>query len=244
MILNWENEFSEKLVIEGIDLEDDVSQMSRTMNYLSGFVCEKGKNSFVGIELNDDFKIENLECDCGKKKCHHMTALIHASELEFKSDIDYGMMVDNINDDKVIDFIKSELDYNEDLLDEFKDKFIKDILDEDDFPLDDKLFLILDYYDWTSLITDYVKNDLMKLYEDGYYDETFYLISVMFNKVIDRYTYDSQSNLKECYFIICVLIKKLSKDRPELIKQFLKHCKDHNYLNVYPKFRKLYSNLK
>ena len=240
MIFKWKEEFSEKIVLDGIDLEDDVSYVDRSIDYLSGCVSE-GKNDYwVHIYLTDDFTIESMECDCKKEKCHHMTALLHANDFKFSKSIEYEFLIDNLDKDKLIEFLKDEVVYNDDCQDEFNDKFRIDILKDDYVPLDEKLFFIFDYYDWPSIITDFVKNDVAELYEKGEYDETFYLVSLIFKKVIDRHTYDDYTDLNECYNALVDLIRKLSKTRPDLIRKFIEDCKNHNYLIIYPPFRKLY----
>ena len=240
MIFNWEEEFSEKLVLDGIDMEDDVSSIDRTIDHLSGCVSD-GKNDYwVHIDLTDDFRIESMECDCNKGKCSHMTALLHANNFKFRKYIEYNLLIDNLDKDKLIKFLKDLVMYDDDCQDEFNDKFLCDILKDKKVPMDEKVFFIFEYYDWPSIITDFVKNDVTELYNNGNYDETFYLVSIMFKDVIDRHTYDNCTDLKECYNAFVELIRKLSKTRPDLIKKFMEDCKNHNYLNLYPPFWKIY----
>lgn len=68
MIFKWRDEFSEKLVLDGIDLEEDVSYVERSINLLSGCVMDGENEYWVYIELDDDFKIKSMECDCKKKE--------------------------------------------------------------------------------------------------------------------------------------------------------------------------------
>lgn len=244
MIFNWEEEFTEKLVLNGMEIEDDVKYLNRSINLLSGCVVEDQEEYWVYIELDDNFHIKSLECDCGEDKCHHMTALLNADGFNFQRDIEYGELADNLDKSKLIEFFKEQIDYNNELKEDFIDEFRCDFIKDKDFPLDDKLFMILDYYDWKSLITDFVKNDLTKLYDDGYYSETFYLISLIYERILSAITYESESELKGCYSIIVDLLKKLSKTNPNLIRQFLKHCIEHNYLALYPPFKELLGDLK
>lgn len=244
MIFNWEEKFSEELSLNGIDLEDDVEYINRSINLLSGCVIENDEEYWVYIELDDNFEIKSLECDCGKAKCHHMTALLHAENFKYHRDIEFEELVDDLDNNKLKMFIKDQLSFNEEFQEAFADEFRNDFIKDDEFSLEDKLFLILDYYDWQSLITDYVENDLVKSYDDGYYSETFYLISAMFDEVINDITYNPETELKKCYSVISKLLKKLSKTKPELIRGFLKHCIEHDYLNMYPQFRKLLGDLK
>ena len=244
MIFNWEEKFSEDLSLKGIELEDDVEYINRSINLLSGCVIENGENYWVYIELDDAFEIKSLECDCGKSKCHHMTALLHAENFNFSRDIEYDELVDDVDTSKLKKFIKNQLPYNDEFREDFVDEFRKDFINDKEFPLEDKLFIIFDYYDWQPLLTGYVENDLVKLYEYGYYSETFFLISAMFDKVIDDITYNPETELKKCYSIISDLLEKLSKTKPELIRGFLKNCVEHNYLSIYPQFKKLLGDLK
>ena len=244
MIFNWEEEFSEDLSLKGIDLEDDVDCINRSINMLSGCVMEDDEEYWVYIELDDNFEIKSMECDCGKTKCHHMTALLHAGNFKYQRDIEFEELVDDLDNTKLKKFLKNQISYNKEIQEEFIDEFRDDFIKDDEFSLEDKLFVILDYYDWQSLITDYVENDLVKLYDDGYYSETFYLISAMFDEVLEDITYNPETELKKCYSLISELLKKLSKTKPELIRGFLKHCIEHNYLSIYPRFKKLLDDLK
>lgn len=244
MIVNWEREFSKKLVLDGIDLEDNVGDLDRSVNMISGNVREDDNEYLVIIELDDDFKIKSLECECGKKKCPHMTALLHANNFKFKKDIEYNLLVDEVEEDKLVEFVKEQVMFNEDFLEDFKDKFRQDLLNDSEIPLDDKLFLIFDYYKWQSLIGDFIKKDLMKLYEDGYYSETYYLISVMFKKILSDVTYNPESELEKSYMILIDLIDKLSGLKHDLIESFITHCINHNYLSTYPPFEKLLKRIK
>lgn len=243
MIFNWEDEFREKLVLDGIDLEDNVYYLDRSLDALSGCVVEDEEDYWIYVELDDNFNIKSIECDCGKDKCHHMTALLHVGSSKFKRDIEYGNLVDNLDTDRLMEFLKEQIEYNDEIKEEFKDKFLCDFINDDEFSLEDKLFLILDDYDWAKYITDYVKGDLTQLYEDGHHVETFYLITEMFDKVIFGYTFEYETKLKECYSIICELLEKISKSHPQLIRQFLKHCSEHNYHDLYPSFAKLADDL-
>lgn len=240
MIFKWEDEFSEKLVLDGIDLEDDVSSIDRTIDHLSGCVSEGEDDYWVEIYLTDDFRIESMECDCKKDKCRHMTALLHANDFKFRKYIDYDLLIDNLDKDKLIEFIKDEVKYNDECQDEFNDKFRDDVLKDDEVPMDEKLFFIFEYYDWPSIITGFIKNDVAELYDEGNYDETFYLVSIIFKNVIDRHTYDDYTDLKDCYNALVELIRKLSKTKPDLIREFMEDCKNHNYLMLYPPFKRVY----
>lgn len=244
MIFNWEEKFTEKLVLNGMEIEDDVEYLNRSINLLSGCVLEGGEEYWVYIELDDEFNIKSMECDCGEDKCLHMTALLHADSFNFQRDIEYGEFVGNLDNSKLMEFVKEQVDYNDDLKEDFIQEFRCDFINDKDFPLEDKLFLIMDYYDWESLITDFVKKDLTELFDDGYYSETFYLISLMYERILSAITYESESELNECYSHIVELLKKLSKTSPKLIRQFLKHCIEHNYTALYPPFRKLLGDLK
>ena len=239
MIFNWEKEFSEDMILEGIDFEDEISYLDRSISTVSGCVKDNDDEYWVYVELDDNFEIESIECDCGESRCCHMTALLNAENSEFTQYIEYEEFIDKLDSGKLIEFIKDQISYNEECQEDFIDEFRLDFLKKEDFPLDHKLYLILDYYNWQSLITDYVKNDLIALYEDGCYDETFYIISALFSKVLDDVTFNPETELNECYSIIIDLIKKLSAHKPELVKQFLEHCINHNYLEIYPPFRKL-----
>lgn len=243
MIFNWEDKFSEDLSLKGIDLEDDVEYIDRSIDYLSGCVVEGDEQYWVHIKLDEGFEIKSLECDCGKSKCHHMTALLHAESFNFSRYIEFEDWVDDLDTSKVIKFLKNQLPYIDELKEEFVTKFRDDFLKDEEFPLEDKLFLILDCFEWQSLLTSFVENDLVKLYDEGCYSETFFLISVMFDKVIEEITYDPKE-IKKCYSVITDLLEKLSKTNPELIRGFLKHCVEHNYLSLYPPFKKLFNNLK
>lgn len=241
MIVKWEDEFSENLVLDGIDLEDDVSCIDRTIDHLSGCVSEGENDYWVYIYLTDDFRIESMECDCNKDKCAHMTALLHANDFKFQKYIEYDLLIDNLDKDKLIEFIKDEVMYKDECQYEFNAKFRDDILKDDEIPMDEKLFFIFEYYDWPSIISDFVKNDVYKLYDNGNYDETFYLVSIMFKKVIDRHAYDDYTELKDCYNALVELIRKLSKTMPDLIREFMEDCKNHNYLKLYPSFQNVYN---
>lgn len=243
MIFNWEKKFSENQVLNGIDLMYDITEMDRTIDSLSGYVNENCEEYWVSIELDDDFNIKSMKCSCAKSKCHHMTALIQADTEYFKKDMDCRTFVDDIDDDKLIDFLKDQLVYNEEFQMDFIDEFRDGMLKNDKLETEDKLFLILNSPKWDDLLTDFVKNDLTKLYDEEKYHETFYLITAMFYKVIQEISFSEDSKLVPCYNILEDLIIKLSEMEPELIKKFIHECREDGYGMIYPEFRKLISKL-
>lgn len=231
VVFDWEDEFSEKLLEKGLDLEDEVTDIDVGFNLVSGH-CE---DNLIIIELDDEFKIKSLECDCGKKKCYHMTALLYASQIGFEKDIFYEDYLGDLNKDKLIDFLKDHLNDNEDVLSDFKFEFNEDLINIKDIPLDIKLYWIFEGIDWDEKLTKFVKTDLTKLYEDEYYLETFYLIDALFDRLIDKYSFDEENNLEECWLNTVDLIYKLYEKHPKLIIKFLSQCSDRNY-DTYPVF--------
>ena len=243
MIFAWKDSFSEKLLSEGRDLIDYVFDVDRSIDSVYGEVQENGRSYFVKICLSDDFKISSLECSCNKNRCCHMVAVLLENDFQFSRDIMYYELVKDVDEVKLKEFVKNQMLLNDDYSDNFKRTFQLDLIRDDKLPLEDRLYLILDYYDWEELIGDFVTNDLTKYYNDGYHRETFYLISVMFEVLLRRYTFGDESEIAECYLAVENLIKKLSKTEPDLINAFLKECVDKDYHRIYPPFARLYDEL-
>ena len=233
MIFDWEKEFDEKTLSDALDLEDNVKDLDVGYELIYGLVDE----CFVYIGLSDDFKIESLECDCSKKRCKHMAAVLYASE-SFKKDVEYDLFVDDLDDSKLIKFLKEELSYNEDLLEEFKDNFRNDIISESEMYPELKLYIILDDIFWQENLPGFIEDDLMKSYETDK-REAIYLIASMFDRVIDAYSFDEENKLENSWKTLEKLIIKLYDDMPEIVYMFLEKCTDRNY-DTYPAFKKLY----
>lgn len=233
MIFDWKKEFDEKTLCDGLDLEDDVKDLDVGYDLIYGWVDDH----YITIGLADDFKVESMECECGKKRCSHMAAVLYASE-SFKKDVEYDLFVDNLDDSKLISFLKEELSYNEILLDEFKDKFRNDIISKSQMYPELKLYIILDDIFWQENLPGFIEDDLMKSYETDK-REAIYLIASMFDKVIDAYSFDEENQLGKSWKTLEKLIIKLYDDVPEIVYMFLKKCADRNY-DTYPAFKKLY----
>lgn len=236
MIFDWENYFSEKLVLGGIDLEDNVSSITRNIDYISGFVKDGNDDYLVSICIDDNFRIESVECECGKSKCCHMTALLHALNYSHNKDIEYADVVDSLDKDKLIEFVKDQITYNEDSLDDFKDKFKNDYLHHELLSYEDELFAIFDYYGWEDDLKIYIENDLMECYESKEYRYTLFLITLLFGKLIDRHSFDEEADLKKSYDTVVDLIEKIAMHHEDLVFDFLYHCLIHNYSAMYPPF--------
>ena len=233
MIFDWEKEFDEKTLCDGMDLEDDVVDLDVGYELIYGWVDD----CFVQIGLTDDFKIETLECECGENRCRHMAAVLYASR-SFKKDVEYEVFVDDLDKDKLIGFLKRELPFNDDLMDEFKSRFRKDILAESDMYPELKLYIILDDMDWQEDLREFIEDDLMKSYETDK-REAIYLIASMFDRVIDAYSFDGQTKLRKSWKTLEKLIIGLYDDVPEIVYRFLDDCVSRNY-DIYPAFKKLH----
>lgn len=120
MIFKWENYFTEKQLEDAFDLDIKVESVMRSINYISADVIENGETYQVSIDINDKFQIESCECECGKLKCRHMTAVIYALDYDNKY-IEYDMTVEH--PDKswmiIVDLIEKIAQHEEDLVFDF-----------------------------------------------------------------------------------------------------------------------------
>ena len=239
MIFDWQDYFPEKLVLDGIDLEDGVNMITRRIDYVSGYVKDKDNEYNVSIDIDDNFQIKSVECECGKSKCRHMTALLHALNYSDNKYIEYDMVVGDLDKDKLIEFLKDQLNYNEELLEDFRDEFRNDYLHHDLLDYEDELFAIFDYYDWEDDLKIFIENDLVECYEQKEYRYTLYLITLLFHKLIDKLCFDEESDLQKSYDIVVDLIKKISAYHKDLVFDFLYYCLRHNYSAMYPQFHVL-----
>jgi len=239
MIFKWEDYFSEKLLDEGFNPEIKVMSVTRLIDYISAIVEEKNETYIVSIDIDDNFQIESCECECGKAKCHHMTALIYALNDTHNKDVEYDMILDKLDSDKLMNFLKNQLTYNEELLDEFKDNFRQDILHHEILSYDDEIFTILDGYDWVDELNTFVENELMECYENEENKYTLYLITLFFDKLIDRHCFDEDADLNNSWNTVVDLIKKIAVNEEELVFDFLYECLKHNYSAMYPPFIEL-----
>lgn len=167
MIFNWNEEFTENQILNGIDLMNDITEVDRTINELSGTVNENGEEYWVKIELNDDFTIKSLKCSCKKRRCHHMAALLQDDMEYFKRDIDCRVFLEDIKADKLMNFIEKQLIVNWGCQEDFIEEFRFEMLKSDKLKTEDKLFLILRYPKRDDLMTDFVKDDLTELYGEN-----------------------------------------------------------------------------
>ena len=243
MIFKWQDKFTEDQILNGIDLMLDITEMDRTINTLSGTVNEKGEEYYVDIELNDDFTVKSMNCSCEKSKCHHMAALLESDMEYFKKDMDCSVFVDDIDNGRIMDFIKNQLIVNWKCQKDFIYEFRSDMLENEKLEIEDKLSLILLYPKCDDLLTDFVKNDLTGLYDDGKYVEVFYLISSMFRAVLSDISFEDDSKLWDCYRMIEEMIVKLSEFEPGLVRDFIYDCREEGYGIYFPEFRKLISKL-
>lgn len=147
MIFKWEDYFSQKLLDEGLNPQIKVMSVTRSIGNVSVIVEEKN-DSYIFIDIDDNFQIESCECECGKAKCHHMTALIYVLNYSHNKDVEYDRIFDELDSDKLMNFLKNQLTYNEDLLDDFKESFRQDILHHHILSYENGIFTILDGYDW------------------------------------------------------------------------------------------------
>ena len=232
MIFDWRGEFSKKTLEEGRDLEDSVEDMDVGFEWFYGVV----EDNFVSVNLTKDFKFESAECKCGKKRCRHMAALLYASENSFKKDAPYDYFVDKIDSQKIVKFLKNELPYHEDLLDEFKDKFRDDILKVKMYP-ELKLYIILEDYDFADNLIEFINNDLEASYKKDK-REAFYLASSMYSELLDACDLDEIKKLEPALKKVNSMIIRLYDDIPEIITDYLKYCMDHDY-DIYPSFQSL-----
>ena len=182
MIFKWENYFTEKQMDDGFDLDIKVESVIRSINYISADVIENSKTYSVSIDINDKFQIESCECECGKVKCHHMTAVIFALDDDNKY-IDYDMTVEHLDKEKLIKFLKDQLSYNEELLDDFKDEFRQDIINGELLSYEDEIFMIMDEISWEENLGRFIENQLVECFNSGEYRYTLYLITLFFNRL-------------------------------------------------------------
>lgn len=242
MIFNWNEEFTENQILNGIDLMSDITEVDRTINELSGTVNENGEEYWVKIELNDDFTIKSLKCSCKKHRCHHMTALLQDDMEHFKRDMDCRVFLEDIKADKLMKFIENQLIINWECQEDFIEKFRVEMLKSDKLKTEDKLFLILRYPKRDDLLTEFVKDDLTELYGENPI-EAFYLITSMFNTVLSDISFNEKSQLWECWRMIEDLIVEFSKIEPELVKKFMYSCREEGYGISFREFGKLLSKL-
>ena len=244
MIFKWQDKFSENQILEGIDLIDDITEMDRTINTLSGTVNENGEEYWVDIELNEDFTVKSLYCSCKKSRCRHMAALLQSDMEYFNKDMNCSLFVEDIDNDKIMEFIKKQLIVNWECHKDFIEEFRLEMLQNEKLEIEDKLCLILRYPKRDDLLIDFVKNDLTELYEEEEYVEVFYLIISMFPTVIKDISHYGDSKLWPCWSVIEDLIVKLSRVEPELVGDFIYDCREECYGIYYPEFAKLISKLK
>ena len=197
MIFDWKRKFSQDLLESGQKL--NAIESNRKMNSLEGIVIDEDRQFKVHININDS-RIGEMHCECAKKKCLHMTALLFANENVFN---------------------KSHIDPNSNAP-------------------DNRLYLILRDYDFDKSLENFIKTDLTGLYKSGDYAQVFYLITVMFEKLIDKHTYDEESCLEESYERTVCIIKKLYEHIPGSVNEFIEHCIKNDYLKRYPPFNNLY----
>ena len=220
MIFNWEEEFDEKTLKEGLDLEDSVMDLDVGFELIYAWV----EDNYVNIALSDDFKIESLECECGEKKCRHMTAVLYASENSFKKDAEYELFLDDLDSDKLLEFLKEMITYNDEVLDEFKDRFRNDIIVKGDMYPELRLYIILEDIFFHDNLNTFIENDLMKSYREDK-RECIYLIASMFSNLIDAYSFDEPSKMKSSWMRVEDLIIRLYDDLPEIVYNFLDDLK-------------------
>lgn len=242
MIFGWQEKFTEEMILKGIDVMHDITEMDRTINTLSATVNENGEEYWVNIELNDDFTVESMKCSCKKRRCHHMTAVLQADMEDFKKDMDCREFLDVVDKKKLKNFIEMQLITNWECQMDFIEKFRHDMINNDKIQIEDKLYLILLYPKYDDLLTDFVKNDLTRIYgEDPVV--AFYLITSMFYTVITDISYKKNSKLWSCWYMIEDLIIKLSKKEPGLVEGFIYECREEGYGIEYREFRKMMSKL-
>ncbi|MBR0271956.1 MAG: hypothetical protein IJQ68_08225 [Methanobrevibacter sp.] len=235
MIFKWEDYFTEKQLEDGFDLDIKVESVIRAINYISADVIENGKTYDVSIDINDKFQIESCECECGKEKCHHMAAVIYALDEDNKY-IEYDMAVEHLDNEKLIEFLKDQLSYNEDLLDEFKDKFRQDIIKEEILSYEDEVFMILDGIFWEENLNLFIENQLIECFNSGEYRYTLYLITLFFNRFLDKHSFDEEADMDKSWKIIVDLIEKIAQHEEDLVFDFLYECLSHNYSALYQPF--------
>ena len=239
MIFDWQKVFSEEILEKAIELEDNVEDVFRNINYISGTVVEDGNEFDVNIDIDDDFHIEYMDCDCGSSKCQHMAALCIASENNNNKYVQYDTLVDKLDQDKLLDFIKHELSCNDDFLKDFKENFRSDYLHSSHVSLDTELFMIFDSPDWVDDLIIFINENLTDNFTNGKYFETVYLITMLFDNLIAKYSLEGDSRLNKSYDTVVNMIMDLSVECEGLIFDFLSECILNNY-KIYPEFNVLY----
>ena len=243
MILGWQKEFTENQILNGIDLIDDITEIDKEIDALSGTVNENGDEYWVNIDLNDDFTIKSMKCSCKKRRCHHMAAVLYSDMENFKKDIDSRVFLEDIDNDNLMNFLKNQLITNWECQQDFIEEFRFEMLKNDKLQIDDKLFLILRYPKCNDLLADFIRHDLAELYEEDP-REAFYLIISMFYKVLSDISYYKDSQLMQCWHMIEEMIIGFSKIEPDLVKNFTDTCREEGYEISYLEFRKLLSKIR
>ena len=236
MIFDWEKEFNEKTLNEGIKLEDKVNGITEWSNSIHGFVKDKDNSYAVSIKIDDNFKIDSMECDCKKKKCKHMAALISATSFLNNRYLDFDRTFERLDKEKLISFLEDEITYVDECFDDFKEEFREDIIKSASLSHGDELILILEDLDWEDNLLNFLKNNLKELYDEKDYNEAIFLISLMFNDVIERVTFDSNPKVNKCYDLVVEWIIRLSEDIEEIVFKYLTDLLERNYSALYPSF--------
>ena len=224
------------MIDEGMDLEDDVSYVSVTTGEISCYVQEGDKSYSVSIELDENFRIESMKCECSRKKCKHMTALIHSTNFLNNRYIDFDYTINKLDKDKLISFLREEITYIDECLNDFKDKFREDIIKSESLPHDEELYVILEEFDWENDLLNFLQKNLKELYEEKEYKNILLLISIMFDNVIEKVTFDSNSTVNACYDAMIEWIYLLCEKIENNVFDFLTDLLKRNYSALYLPF--------